>query len=160
MGAAGSGEGGVTGRLNFLALLLASLVVSCSPAEMPGQSAESELVYAKADDVEVNAAMKAAKDSLPEFWSRYDAQRPGDGPFLLKVALPTRDDDLEYIWMFVTTREPKITGALANAPVKIDGVSEGSTVTVTEDQISDWTYVRDEVVYGQFTTRVFAGRAS
>ena len=62
MGAAGSGEGGVTGRLNFLALLLASLVVSCSPAEMPGQSAESELVYAKADDVEVNAAMKKAAE--------------------------------------------------------------------------------------------------
>lgn len=143
----------------FRAFLIAVLSAGLMACDVGGAGGSEEMLYAREHDPEMDAAMQAARDSLPTFWAHFDKRGPGYEDLLLKVAMPTTDDSLEYIWMEVRGRdEDKITGVLINQPVKIAGVSQGSTVTVSPQQVSDWNYTRDGVSYGQFTTRVFAKR--
>lgn len=135
---------------------LCSVVLMATSGAALAQTPDSTVIYAEESDAELNAAMKAARESLPVFWSHFEKQGPDVGPFLLKVALPTKDESLEHIWMLVTERGEKITGTLVNKPVNIAGVSQGSKVTVTPQQVSDWTYIRGGIAYGQFTNRVLA----
>lgn len=138
----------------ILPVLCSIALIAMSDVALAQGAVGDTVVYAEDSDAELNAAMKAARDNLAVFWSHYDKPRPGEGPFLLKVALPTKGGSLEHIWMRVTAHGEKIVGVLVNEPDDIAGMSLGSKVTVTPGQVSDWTYVHAGVAYGQFSNRV------
>jgi len=74
--------------------------------------------------------------------------------FAVKVAFPTGNGN-EHIWVDVISHTgDDITGTIDNNPEFRPDLKDGMTVTVKEANVSDWGYLRDGRLYGNFTTRV------
>jgi len=146
------------------ALLLAGLtvaLVACGPASTkaaPEAGAQiidqgDNIVDFAGDDAQMNGAKLKARQTLPIFWRHLEAHPEMEHD--LKVGLPTAAGSLEHIWVSdIKIDGAKIAGRLVNDPVDLAGLSMGSPVTFTRDQISDWAYVKDGKMYGHYTTRV------
>lgn len=101
------------------------------------------------------AAIEEARATLPIFWARYEAQ--DRDAYLLKVKLETPNGAYEHLWMTVAcvADDGSVAGVLTNKPLDID-LCIGSSVVVTPDQITDWSYWKGQTLYGNFTSRVLA----
>ena len=137
---------------------LAALALgACEPAQTaPSQgqdpAAEDKVVNFGEDDAEMNAAIAAARKTLPVFWKHLQAKP--DEASSLKVGLATSNGH-EHIWVSdIEAKGDKITGRLANDPDNLPGLKLGSPVSFTESQISDWAYAKNGKLYGHYTTRV------
>jgi uncharacterized protein YegJ (DUF2314 family) len=99
-------------------------------------------------------AVARARETLPAFWDEYEVA--GDsGGFLLKVACPTPDDDLEHIWVDSIVREgERLEGRLTNEPNSMPGLHARDRIAFGEADISDWAYPCARGYHGHFTTRV------
>lgn len=115
-----------------------------SPGKVADASAIRErMIYATAE----------ALETLPLFWAQF--QNAADsGSFLLKIALPTPDDDREYIWVdWIEFDGSQYQGSLTNEPVQLPGRRARDRVTFTEADITDWAYPSSAGYRGHFTTR-------
>ena len=109
------------------------------------------------DDAEMNAAIAAAKKTLPFFEKNWQTME-SDG-FSVKFALPTSDGELEHIWFSPTSFNGNdVTGECANDPVKVPGLKLGDVRTVSRDSVSDWMIVVGNRCFGGYTIRVLASR--
>lgn len=127
-----------------------------APLQGQGQGvaaqAEDKIVNFGEDDAEMNAAVAAARKTLPVFWKHF-RDHPEETSSL-KVALPTANGH-EHIWVSdVEAKDGKITARLANVPDALPGLELGSPVTFDEAQISDWAYKKNGKLYGHYTTRI------
>ncbi len=112
-----------------------------------------EMVQFQNQDAAMNAAIEEAKTSLPIFLARLDAGdiTPSDS---LKVGFPVGEGN-EHIWVNQVARKgDELTGTLANEPNGMPGLHQGSPVTFSVDLVSDWSYEKDGVRWGNYTTRV------
>ncbi|HYE41930.1 MAG TPA: DUF2314 domain-containing protein [Caulobacteraceae bacterium] len=126
-----------------------------NPERNAGEAAREEdgAVWYAAGDKAMNAAIEAARDSLPAFWRSFEEGR-GD-LHMLKVGLPTPQGGEEHVWVSNVTRvEDRFMGRLDNQPEAAEGYTLGQDVTFTEAQISDWGYERDGRLWGGYTLRV------
>ena len=142
----------------FLCVVLAALSLgACGPAQTEpsqaqGVAAEDKVVNFDGGDAEMNAAIAAARKTLPVFWKHM--QDHAGEPSSLKVGLPTSKGH-EHIWVSdIEAKGDKITARLANDPDDLPGLKLGSPVSFTEAQISDWAYEKNGKLYGHYTTRV------
>lgn|GEM_PF-946640 len=111
------------------------------------------VVQFQAQDAAMNAAVEKARTTLPAFLARLDAGDilPTDS---LKVGFPANGGN-EHIWVNQVARKgDELTGVLANEPNWMPGLHQGSTVTFAVDLVSDWSYQKDGVRWGNYTTRV------
>ena len=149
-------------RYKLAPLVVFALVMASVPT-LAACSQEEALIYTSADDVAVDAAVKEARRTLPVFWTKFDAQAPGYGAFALKVGLDADGTrmEIEHIWVDNLARaNGKVFGHLANEPVALAGLSEGSRVEVEASRITDWQYAKDGKLYGHFTTRALSPKAN
>jgi uncharacterized protein YegJ (DUF2314 family) len=107
------------------------------------------------DDVAMNDAMAAAKDSLPVFLDALNDPASGADSLILKVAISTETDYVEHIWVeqISDLGDGRFSGVYANQPVEFKA-NEGDPVTFTQASISDWSFMRGEQLHGNYTTRV------
>ena len=162
-----------------LALLLVSaLSVSCNTREDRESStvadSSSKTVYREdeppvsevaADDPEMAAAIKEAKETLPEFIAAVkkglaNPKAKPDKVFNIKIALPTPDGTNEHIWVEVDGLEGKtFSGRIANEPLNLPNVKLDDAVKVEQREIEDW-YISDDngIVRGGFTAKVLMDR--
>jgi len=104
-------------------------------------------------------AQNSDSQTLPEFWRIKDESDPAYSDFSFKIAMQTWDDSLEHIWVSDVSRDGgEFKGFLSNDPVKVSGFKYGDEVTFTEADISDWQYIKDDQMYGHYTTRVLVSR--
>jgi uncharacterized protein YegJ (DUF2314 family) len=135
------------------AVATAAAVLACVAAGAACQ-AESTYVPVPDEDKAMDAATEQARATLPVFWAKYDAAKPGETMFLVKVGMKHHKDGVEHIWMNVADHsDQKVVGYLANEPEYLDGLHAGSRVEADVADISDWAYGEDKL-YGQYTTRV------
>jgi uncharacterized protein YegJ (DUF2314 family) len=112
-----------------------------------------DVVQFQAQDDAMNAAIEEARTTLPAFLARLDAGHilPTDS---LKVGFPANGGH-EHIWVNQIARKgDELTGVLANEPNWMPGLHQGSPVTFAVDLVSDWSYQKDGVRWGNYTTRV------
>jgi uncharacterized protein YegJ (DUF2314 family) len=144
-------------RLNAVALV-SVLIFGAAACEK--QRPEGVYTASSADPI-VNGAMEQARSTLPAFWKAYDSTDGTRDQFMLKVRLETPSGMAEHIWMGVTSREGNVIhGLLANEPAEIPELRLNSPITVTTDKVSDWGYVREGKLYGNFTSRVLLRQMS
>lgn len=106
-----------------------------------------------AADKRMNAAIDTARESLPHFWSKLEKPGQGEGDFNLKVRIED-ENGVEHFWCADVHRERgRMTGVINNDPMKVRSVSIGQRVVFTEDQISDWLYMRNGKMIGNYTVR-------
>lgn len=135
--------------------LAAVAALSLTGVAMPAlaQHGEAFIDY-QSGHTEMNAAIAEARRTLPAFWARLSANEP-DGQEMLKVALPASNGGREHIWVEgVTVTADGYAGRLYNLPRRLPGMTQGSPVQFEANQISDWTYVRNDRMWGNYTLRV------
>lgn len=109
-------------------------------------------------DVTMDQAVATARETLPVFWSVFDAQSAED--YRLKAGLTTPNGAVEHLWFFPRARNEsgKVVAILMNQPRDIDDINEGDEVFFLEDRISDWSYRKNGLAYGMYTQRALLDR--
>lgn len=139
----------------FAAALIAAVVAG--PAALPARAQDPTYDY-RTGDPEMGAAIDAARGSLERF--RGDFRERRGERFVVKVAIPIEGaNGREHIWMNLDSIEgDSFVGRLANEPQRLAPLVKGSPYRAGSAMISDWGYVRDGRMYGNYTTRVMLKR--
>ncbi len=106
-------------------------------------------------DVDMNAAIARARDTLPTFWASYDAPKPSENGHGLKVRFAIGPGRFEHIWMSDVEKLPdgNFCGRYANQPSGLPGKNEGDQAEFKQADITDWLFVRNEKVVGGETIK-------
>jgi len=139
----------------ILTALAAALAVAAATA--PALAQAERPMFFESDDRDMNAAIAEARRTLPMFWRAYEL-RAGE-QFTVKVAFDNSEGGREHLWIGNFRRNgDAFTGQLVNAPALLPGKKLGDWMEFSEHQISDWSYVKNNRLWGSFTTRVILSR--
>jgi uncharacterized protein YegJ (DUF2314 family) len=106
---------------------------------------------------EFDAAVKAARASLPVFWQRLAENPAGKADFGLKVSFRNASGGTESLWLQDVQRDgARIVGRLNYEPETLPSLHRTSIVPIREADIIDWSFKEGRKRYGEFTTRVIA----
>jgi uncharacterized protein YegJ (DUF2314 family) len=108
------------------------------------------IVKVTSADVDMNAAIARARDTLPTFWASYDAPKPSETGHGLKVRFAVGPDRFEHIWMSEVEKLPdgNFSGRFANQPSDLPDKNEGDQVEFKQADITDWLFIRNGKVVG------------
>ncbi|MDP3160912.1 MAG: DUF2314 domain-containing protein [Reyranella sp.] len=138
--------------------LVAALATAGAPALAVAQAPAA--TYGAPVDPVVAKARAQARDSLPVFWSKFDAKPNGYDSFVVQVDMATPRGGSEAVWVMVVSRlGDTIFGRFANKPTQVAGLL-GADVQASAANVVDWSYTRDGRTYGHFTTRAMFDRVS
>ena len=128
--------------------------LTIGPTAQVSAEDRSPVIDVRTADMEMNAAIARARDTLPTFWASYDAPKPSETGHSLKVRFPTRKGG-EHIWMAEVQKLPNGTysGRFANAPRDLPGKREGDLVEFAQGDISDWMFMRNGKIVGGETIK-------
>jgi uncharacterized protein YegJ (DUF2314 family) len=137
-------------KILLLALLSASLsFVSCSKSNDADRT-----INVDDNDPEMNTAIAKARETLPKFWAAFDHPGPGQENFSLKVKI-TDGKEAEHFWTEdVQKKNGKIFATIANDPDSVHNVKLGDRIEIPEADISDWFYMQNGKMVGNYTIRV------
>jgi uncharacterized protein YegJ (DUF2314 family) len=135
-------------------IMIAAILLGAASLAGAAPPDHDEVMVSPADDAEMNAARAEAQRRLPEFFAILAAPQANDSTFMLKFDLNRGEGDAEFIWADnVRVSGSQISGRLANNPIN-PAYAEGQIVVIRRQDINDWGYFRNEVMQGNFTTRV------
>lgn len=125
------------------------------------------VIPVQADDPQLEAAMKDAREHFPEFWRVISADYKRVIPVyecaLVKAYFFDSDapNSGEHMWVQDVEYDGKmITGTLVDTPVHVQSVKSGQEVSFPLTRLSDWLYVEDGKAVGAFTVKVLRKRMS
>jgi uncharacterized protein YegJ (DUF2314 family) len=135
--------------VTLLTGLLGISVASCSR-----QPNADRVINVEDTDQEMNAAIEKARASLPSFWQAFDHHEPGESDFSLKVRI-TDSHGTEHFWTSdIERKDGKVFGTINNDPDIVKNVKIGDRVEIPEADISDWMFLREDKMVGNYTIRV------
>ncbi len=104
------------------------------------------------DDEAMGAAIAMAREKvLAEIEPFLAGQRP---EFMVKVAITDAHEQTEHMWLAdVSFSDGTFAGHITEAPHTLQGFQEGQRFRIPPDVISDWMYLLDGRMYGNFTLR-------
>jgi uncharacterized protein YegJ (DUF2314 family) len=104
-------------------------------------------------DPEMARAIARARAELPVFFGHASSPAPGERYFLVKYNInPT--GRAEFIWAeIISHKGDTMVARLINTP-RAPGFTKGQQVTIRKSDVIDWSYIRDGVLQGNYTTRV------
>jgi len=115
----------------------------------------------KGNDPDINLASKKARESFKYFWRELSWERrriiPGLDISAVKLGFPTGKvtdsaPSVEHMWVGnVNFDGRKVSGDLLNDPRWIDGMGSGDRIVMGFNDIDDWIYSIDGMVYGAYT---------
>jgi len=144
--------------LKFATLSLCWLLmltwVGCSSESGSGVSGSGDpdtLVRGGYDQDEMAAATKRAIDEVDDFIA--DLQTGSADMYAVKA--PIKDQgETEHFWLTgVTFADGKFTGTIDNDPGIVTNVALGQTWTLGKTEISDWMFMRQGKMHGNYTMR-------
>lgn len=123
-------------------------------------TASAQVKNVSDDDLEMNAAIAKARETLPTFLEK-TVYLPKDSWFL-KAAVPVEHADVsvEHIWMALCAPDgaDRFDCTVNNQPDHAD-LRQGQPVSFRSSLISDWMYLDQEgKIHGAYTTRVLVSR--
>lgn len=131
----------------FAALLV--FVIGCSDAA----SQRDKVTHVADNDPDMVAAIAKARATLPEFWQVFDRHGHGESDFCLKVKI-TDQKESEHCWLgHLERRDGKIFGTIDNEVKIVKCVKLGDRMQIPEADISDWLYMRNGKMVGNYTLR-------
>lgn len=144
----------------LLLYLLLGLAIACNSKTDKVTSVELTDVYnLSSNDEEMNSAIEKARQSVSQFWSAFESGDATLSTFALKMAFPDAIGGHEHIWIVDLTREDnEYYGIVGNEPVNTTHVVIGQRIKIEESRISDWMYLKDNVLQGGYTLRVLRSR--
>ena len=127
-------------------LLLAFVILACCSC-----SKLSDRVITGYDEKEMDAAIARARSEVDSFIAELSKRNGSD--FAVKVPIQDKDDT-EHFWLTdIVYRNGKFEGVIANDPGIVTNVKSGQKWTVKKSEISDWMFMREGKMYGNYTIR-------
>jgi Uncharacterized protein conserved in bacteria len=139
-------------------LAVACILVSCN-----GQSTKSKssIVFAEANDPELEKAKQDALSTLDSFIKSYNEHSNSSiYEYYLKVDFIDGEEH-EHMWISVNKIENgQFEGTLANEPEVIKNIKLGDSVKIEKEQIEDWIIVDTETdeMEGGYSVKVLQER--
>ena len=127
-------------------LLLAFTIAGCSD--------KPKTLIEDYDEEKMEQAMTEARSTLDQFLNRFRNPQPGDEAFALKVRIED-DNGAEHFWLgqLNLDKEP-YSGVIDNDPEIVDCVKLGERYSFSKEKISDWMYLSNGKMQGNYTLRV------
>ena len=130
-------------RLAASGFLMLSLA-GCSPKP-------DTLVDGGYDQAEMDAAIARAQSETDRFIA--ELANPTGESHAVKAPI-TDGEETEHFWINnVTFKDGEFSGTINNDPGLVTNVRIGQQWTVAKEDISDWMYMRDGKMYGNYTMR-------
>ena len=131
----------------YSTLLLALLILSGCASNKPSDT----LVRGGYDEKEMDAAIARARSEVDSFIAE---MRKGNGTdFAVKVPIQDKDET-EHFWLTdIVYRNEKFEGVIGNEPGIVSNVKMGQKWSVKKAEISDWLFMRDGKMHGNYTVR-------
>jgi uncharacterized protein YegJ (DUF2314 family) len=131
--------------------VLGALLVTWLPLTVRS-AVKDHVIGVSAEDKEMNQAIEAARAKLPHFWKvRADPKRAKE--FCLKVRI-VDGETVEHFWCTnIESNKGVISGLIGNDPELVKNVKLGQRIVIKESAISDWLYLKDEKMIGNYTVR-------
>ena len=106
------------------------------------------------NEEEMNRAIEAARSTFDAFLNRFKNPQPGDEDFNIKVKIEDAHGT-EYFWLgdLRLDSEP-YQGVIGNDPGIVRNVKFGQQYSFSRADISDWMYMSNGVMQGNYTLRV------
>ncbi|MFB3897330.1 MAG: YegJ family protein [bacterium] len=137
-------------RVAYISFLIIGILIII----MVGCSNQDKTISVADDDQEMNNAIAKARETLPQFWQRFDNPESGDSDFSIKLRI-TDKDEVEHFWMTdIERKDGQIYGKVSNEPDTITNVKLGDRLQIPEKDISDWYYMHNGKMVGNYTLRV------
>lgn len=133
------------------------LIVAAAPAagcQQADPQNRSDVVVVESDNTAMEAAKAKGRARLNEFFLHLARPAADERDFSVKFNL-TEDRDAEFIWAsdLRMGADGKLSGALANQPLD-ERFQMGQRVDIPLASVIDWSYFKNGVAQGHFTTRV------
>ena len=127
-------------------LLLFLMLVCCSCSK-----SSDTLIRGGYDEQEMEAAIARARSEVDSFIAELSKGNGSD--FAVKV--PVQDkEETEHFWLTdIVYRNGKFEGVIGNDPGMVTNVKSGQKWTVKKSEISDWMFMREGKMYGNYTLR-------
>jgi uncharacterized protein YegJ (DUF2314 family) len=131
-----------------IALLLTAIFV------IAGCSRKPETLTSKYDEKKMEQAIADARSTFDEFLARFRNPQPGDEDFHVKVRIEDKHG-VEHFWVsdLKLNSEP-YSGKIADDPGIVKKVKLGQEYRFTLSEISDWMYMANGKMQGNYTLRV------
>ena len=129
--------------------------LTIGPTAQVSAEDRSPVIDVRTADMEMNAAIARARDTLPTFWASYDAPKPTESGHSLKVRFPTHRNSGEHIWIAEVKKlgGGRYSGVFGNTPRDLPGKKAGDATEFTEADISDWMFMRNGKIVGGETIK-------
>jgi uncharacterized protein YegJ (DUF2314 family) len=101
----------------------------------------------------MNAAIEKARATVGEFWHQFEKPDPGVSDFALKVKIKD-PNGVEHFWLISIERgKRRHFGEVNNDPNTVKMVKLGDRYSFTDDEITDWSFMRNGKLVGNLTLR-------
>ena len=133
--------------LKWLAFVLLVVVCpSCNQREKP-----ETLIESGYDQTEMDAAIERAQREVDTFITEMSSGNGED----FAVKAPIEDNgETEHFWLTdLTYRDGVFTGLIGNDPGIVNNVTIGQKWTIKKGEISDWMFMRNGKIHGNYTMR-------
>jgi uncharacterized protein YegJ (DUF2314 family) len=118
----------------------------CGADDKPGTLVESGY-----DEQEMEAAIARARKEVDTFIA--ELSKPTGENHAVKVPI-TDNGQTEHFWLInVSYRNGQFEGEINNEPGMVKNVRMGETRKANRSEISDWMFMRDGKLYGNYTMR-------
>ena len=119
-----------------------------------GCSRKPETLTNKYDNQKMEQATADARATFDDFLLRFRRPRPGDSSFHVKVRIED-ENGVEHFWVGdLKLDAEQFSGKIANEPGIVKKVKMGQTYTFTRSEVSDWMYLSNGTMQGNYTLRV------
>lgn len=131
-------------------LLLSFCLIACSEKVETKEKPET-LIDSGYDQIEMENAISKAKATIDEFINILNKNSGSNH----SVKIPISDNDqVEQFWITnIKYENNQFTGFIGNEPGIVRNVEIGQKVSVNKSEVSDWLYIKDKKMYGNFTMR-------
>lgn len=148
------------GQALLIGVLSTAAMTPSAAQSLTDKAERDELAIVPNNDPVMAAAMRKARSSLREFLTTAASPTSAMQGFAVKVAV--RDGrNTEYFWIHPFERKgDRFTGQLNNTPRSVRNVKAGQTITFSEKEIVDWTYMDGTAMKGNYTACALLASAS
>lgn len=127
-------------------LIFITLLVNCNN--------DPETLQRNYDEKEMEAAIEKGRNTFNDFLTRFKTQQDGDQDYSVKVKI-SDDNGTEHFWLTdINLESEPYSGIISNDPGIVKCVKIGQKYSFTFKDISDWMYMNDGKMYGNYTLRV------
>ena len=148
-------------------LVVAGFLSACGPQPKPsgekgGGGGDGGVVSVAAEDAEMNAAIRKAKETTAVFLKVLGSPMPNQAEFHVKRSYPTgKGSGQEHIWISDVRFDGKLLhGRVSDVPEDIPNLKWLQAVSFPPSELTDWMFSEGGKVVGAFTTRVLRKRMS